>query len=178
MSFNLRLMAAASTTDYRHIHLTRRDEFSRLVSKFIAEANGTWFKDYADRIFADIRDGKRELAPLPVAKMIEHYRHCRQAVDRIDKGLHASRAEFHDLLYEDLFTGAAPSRQGTLDRLCPFLDANVVAQHRTRVQEMIFENTQETASVADFVPNLDEVIAALEAAGCLRSDSAPDERQE
>jgi hypothetical protein len=176
MAFNLRLMAATASTDYRHLHLLRRDEFSRLASKFVAEANGTWFKDYADRIFAEVRQRERSLKPLPAARMVEHYRHCREAAGRIGNELHAARVDFEDVFYEDLYLGSASSRQAALDRIFSFLelDSHVIAQHRARIENKIFNNSQETGSVLNFVPNLAEVEAALTAAGCPRATATPE----
>ena len=53
-SFNVRLMKAAAQTNYRRIHLVRRNELSRLISKFIAQAHGTWFRDFSITVFAEV----------------------------------------------------------------------------------------------------------------------------
>ena len=47
MSFNMHLMQAAVGTAYRHVVLRRRDEPSRLVSKFIAESQVSFFYYYS-----------------------------------------------------------------------------------------------------------------------------------
>ncbi len=87
MSFNMHLMQAAAGTPYRHVVLRRRDEPSRLVSKFIAESQGTWFKDYARKVFTQVAEGDRKLAPLPVDRVVGHYRHSEDSTKFINDTL-------------------------------------------------------------------------------------------
>lgn len=70
MPFNKHLMQAAAKSPYRQILLLRRDEMARLTSKFIAELQGTWFPDYARRVFGEVIDGRRPLAPLPIPELV------------------------------------------------------------------------------------------------------------
>ena len=168
MSFNMHLLQASAGTPYRHVVLRRRDEPSRLVSKFIAEAQGTWFKDYARKVFTQVAEGDRKLTPLPVDRVVGHYRHSEDSTKFINDTLAALDAPRLEIWYEDLYTGGREARLGHLDRLFAFLgfSPEEVAGHRALVDEKIFQSGQNTRSVAGLLPNLGEVLEALQAAGC------------
>ncbi|MBV9756866.1 MAG: sulfotransferase family 2 domain-containing protein [Alphaproteobacteria bacterium] len=162
------LMQAAARAGYRHVHLLRRDEMSRLFSKFVAEANGTWFKDYSSKVYGDILAGRRKLNPLPVKKMVEQFEYCRSETDAVRHYMRECSVESLAITYEDLYVGERDERLRHLQRLLDFLGfgPEAITQHRAVVDDKLFNSGQDTASVVQFVPNLQEVIAALKAAGC------------
>jgi SAM-dependent methyltransferase len=173
-SFNEQFMLAAARTPYRHVHLLRRDEPGRLVSKFIAEANGTWFTDYARRVYTEVAEGRRALAPLPVEEVVAHFRRCRTMTRAVASWLAELGPESRVVYYEDLYVGSPAER---LARMHDFLDflgftAEEVAAHEGTIAATLFEAGQDTRSVAAFVPNLDAVMTALAEAGC-GPDGAP-----
>lgn len=171
---NYRLMAAAAQAGYRQIHLLRRDEMSRLISKFVAEANGTWFKDYSSIVYRDIREGRRKLDPLPVDRIVARYRACRTSSEQIREYSEALGVDLRELWYEDLYVGDRASRLDHLHRLFEFLgfEQDLVERHREKMEERIFRSGQDTASIVEFVPNLQAVIDALLKAGCPQSGEA------
>ncbi len=173
MSFNLHLMQAAVGTPYRHVVLRRRDEPSRLVSKFIAESQGTWFKDYARKVFTQVAEGDRKLAPLPVDRVVGHYRHSEDSTKFINDTLASLDVPRLEIWYEDLYTGTRESRLGYLNQLLDFLGFSPaeVAEHRALVDEKIFQSGQNTRSVASLLPNLGDVLEGLQSAGCDISQS-------
>jgi hypothetical protein len=167
-AFNRELLNATVPTPYRHIHLLRRDELSRLISKFIAQSNGTWFKDYARSVYSQIRNGERKLSPLPAAQMVKQYQQARQSADNMRQRLRGAGVPALALDYEDLFVGEPGDRLRHLTQLLQFLDFDptIVERQRGLIDDKIFNSGQETAAVAEFVPNYREVVAALAAAGC------------
>lgn len=183
------LMRAAERAGYRHILLLRRDEMSRLISKFIAEANGTWFRDYASRVYGEIVAGRRKLNPLPVRKVVEHYQFCRELTEGLREFMRDRRIGFFEIGYEDIYVGEQTDRLQNLERLLGFVGfgPEMVERHRSLIEEKIFQSAQNTASVVQFIPNLPEVIDALLGAGCplsaeqwaggaeFRAASAPDD---
>ena len=175
MSFNMHLMQAAVGTPYRHVVLRRRDEPSRLVSKFIAESQGTWFKDYARKVFTQVAEGDRKLAPLPVDRVVGHYRHSEDSTKFINDTLASLDVPRLEICYEDLYTGTRDARLGHLNRLFGFLGFSPedVAEHRARIDEKIFQSGQNTGSVASLLPNLGDVLEGLQSAGCDISQSPP-----
>jgi LPS sulfotransferase NodH len=167
-SFNRNLVqAAAEFPEYRHIHLLRRDELGRLTSKFIAQANGTWFREYGSKVYNEIRAGRRRLAPLPVEQVVEQYNHAREAADQMRRMLKNNGVVFRPLFYEELFVGGREKRLGRLALLLQFLgfEGDAIDRHRPLIDEKIFKSGQNTASVLRFVPNLDKVVEAVAAAG-------------
>jgi hypothetical protein len=166
--FNRELLNGSVPTPYRHIHLLRRDEMSRLVSKFIAQSNGTWFKDYARSVYSQIRSGERKLPPLPVPQMVKQYQQARQFADNMRQRLRGAGVPMLALDYEDLFMGETEERLRNLAALLQFLDFDpaIIERQRELIDDKIFNSGQDTAAVAEFVPNYRAVVAALAAAGC------------
>ena len=172
MPFNIHLMDAAAKTEYRHILLLRRDEASRLISKFIAEAQGTWFQDYARKVFDEVERGQRKLGPLPVERVIAHYRHCREATKSIRASLKQFGVACMEIIYEDLYVGGRDTRLARTHDLLEFLGftSEDIERNHAKIQEKIFQCGQNTHAVARFVPNFQEVVDTLVAAGCTPDD--------
>jgi len=168
MSFNMHMMQVAAETPYRHILLLRRDEPARLVSKFIAEAQGTWFKDYSRKVFSQVAEGERQLTPLPVDRVVGHYRHSQDATKFVVDTLRGLKIEMLPVYYEDLYIGDREARLAHLQRLFDFLGftAEQLDQHRGLIEAKIFDGGQNTQSVAPLLPNLGAVLEALQSAGC------------
>jgi hypothetical protein len=171
---NVRILRATAKTEYRHILLRRRDELSRLVSKYIAEANGTWFKDYASEVYAEIASGSRGLRPLPVEEIVATYQHVSRATARIQEVLKQLGVPWREVWYEDIYTGDRETRTEHLNALFRFLgfSSETVAAHQGEIEEKIFSSGQNTRDILRFVPNLAEVQNALANAG-LSADSNP-----
>jgi hypothetical protein len=172
MRFNEQLLAAAIRAGYRHVLLLRRDEFQRLISRFIAEAQGTWFKDYSRKVFSQVVQGKRVLGPLPVNKVVGHFRRCRSITSVLLGWFKAQSVEYCHVYYEDLYTGEPATRLASLHTLLEFLQFSEddITGQEALIKEKIFLSGQDTGSVLPFVPNLDVVRQALEAAGCGSTD--------
>jgi hypothetical protein len=166
--FNSHLLTAAATMPYRHVHLLRRDETSRLISRYIAEAEGTWFKDWASVVFEKVANGQRNLKPLPVNKIIDHYHLCKRSVATMSQLLVTSKVNYTDIYYEDIYTGGHDDGVRRVVELMRFLgfSPDEIDAHRVAIGDMILNSGQNTRSVRSFVPNLNEAIRALAAAGC------------
>lgn len=165
--FAERLLKAAGQTNYRHILLLRRDELSRLTSKFIAEANGTWFKGYASKVYAGIAAQKREIAPLPLENVVKHYLLCRTMTDRVRMLFKQNKVNQCEIWYEDIFIGDKETRLAHLNSLFQFLDftPETIEAHHADIEEKIFHSGQNTGDILQFVPNLDAVRSAMAEAG-------------
>ena len=180
LTFNMHLIHESSITPYRHVILRRRDEASRLISKFIAEAEGTWFKDYSRKVFSEVASGERQLKELPIDRLVGHYRHSQNATKFVTDTLEAFGAESHTIFYEDLYVGEREPRMERLAELFDFLEFSEgeVQKHATLIGEKVFNSGQSTSSVATHVPNYLKALQALNANGCdvatrlLESDAA------
>jgi len=169
LDFDIHLMDAAERANYKQIILLRRDEYSRLISKYVAESEGTWFKDHATRVFDDVTAGNHQLAPLPVEKMVQHYVHCRDTTASIRQALTDRGVPFKEIYYEDLYIGPAEKRLAHAQDLFDFLGfkPDEIAAHKALIDEKIFHGGQNTRDVLSFIPNLEEVTRALADEGCL-----------
>ena len=167
--FNEHLVQALAKTSYRHIHLLRRDESARLLSKFVAEAQGTWFRDYARKVYAEVADGKRALEPVPVGDMVRHFHHCRNATDTVAGWLTEVGPDARHVYFEDLYEGERDQRLFHLRGLLDFLGFTGadIERHRHMIEAKIFHAGQDTrATVAVHLPNYREACRALAEAGC------------
>lgn len=174
MGFNTHLMQVSASTPYKHVILLRRDEPSRLVSKFIAEAHGTWFKDYSREVFSEVARGERRVDDLPINRLVAHFLHSQQATKAIDDGLQELGATPLRIFHEDLYTGERDERLAHLHRLLAFLEHTPAAikKHHDLIEEKVFRGGQNTQSVARYVPNLAKALEALKGAGCEVETSA------
>ena len=143
-------------------------ELDAILSKFIAESQGTWFRDYARKVFAEVADGQRALPALPVDDMVKHFRHCRTATETVSGWLAELGADSRRIYYEDLYEGDRETRLAHLLGLLNFLGFTQadVDRHRFVMEAKIFHAGQETRSVVPYVPNLAAARAALAAARC------------
>jgi hypothetical protein len=175
--FSSRLVRAAARTNYRHVLLLRRDELSRLVSKYIAEANGTWFKDYAAKVYTRILARERAIAPLPIGSLVKHFTHCRRVTAQLRELFYLFNVDTREIYYEDLYLGDRAARLSQLNDLFEFIGftPETIAAHQPDIEEKIFTSGQNTADVMPFVPNLEKVRNALAAAGYGDAVSAGEE---
>ena len=173
--FNARLIRAVAKTDYRNILLLRRDEMGRLISKYVAEANGTWFDDYAPKVYEDIVHRRRELKPLPVGAMVKHYQHCLEVTRQLRAQARRFGVSFYHVAYEDIYEGAREERMARLEALFDHigLAPDTIEAHRDTIEDKIFRRRFDTRAIAPFLPNLDAVRDGLEAVG-YREASAGD----
>lgn len=165
--FNTALAQAAEHANYRHILLLRKDELSRLVSMAIAEANGTWFRDWARKVYADVSHGKRRFQPLPVKRIVNQYKKCLSETEKIRTTFIQIGVHPFEIYYEDLYKGERKPRTAALNNLFDFLElpSETREEHHQDIEDKIFNGGQSTARVLEHVPNLVEVRLALATAG-------------
>jgi hypothetical protein len=166
--FNRQLMKVANAKGYMQLLLLRRNEYARLISKFIAESHGTWFEDYARKVFDEVSEGQRSLRPIPTESAVKHYRKCQNKIRLLRKSLSRLGVNVYEVYYEDLYSGEAQARRERALRLLAFLGftSAEIEFHSERIDHTLFDRGQDTGSMSGFVPNLGEVRAALLAAGC------------
>jgi LPS sulfotransferase NodH len=111
--FNHALAEISTRAGYRHIHLFRRDEIARLISKGLAEQHGTWGASEFTRArhAAWLATGEK-LPPLDVAALKQYHDLCESRWMAVSGLLRAHDVEFEQLTRE-------PGR--VLDRLAVYL---------------------------------------------------------
>jgi hypothetical protein len=147
------------------------------MSKFIAESQGTWFPDYAKKVFDQVVEGERDLPALPLDKVVEHFLRCRDTTKIIHDGLTKLGVPFKSIYYEDLYTGPNATRLANAYDLFDYLgfDSNDISTHKSVIDRKIFHSGQNTRDVLSFVPNLKEVTQALADEGCVPMPAPPEE---
>ena len=171
MPFNLALLDAAVRGGYRQVLLRREDEGGRLISKFVAESQGTWFTDYAREVFAEVRADRRQLRPVPVDQIVAQFHHARNMVEAMREAFAARKIDVAEVTFEALYRGETAERTraiATVLRHLGFAEGDIDAQI-VHLIKSTKGGGQNTGAVIDKVPNIEAVTQALEAAGCSMS---------
>lgn len=149
--FNLSLARTFTRAGYRHIHLTRKNELARLISKGIAEQQGTWgnHRWTQERYAALLREGRR--LTLDVAAL-RRYRHlCDARWLAVSPILNA-----FEITTEQVF-----ARHGAITALVAYLD---LPPHSTDTIICNLGTPHGTARMYHLIENLPELITTLGAA--------------
>lgn len=168
MTFNVALLEATAKAGYRHILLLRRDEGARLVSKFIADAQGTWFAEYGREVYAEVGEGRRQLSPIPVDQVVAQYHHSQNCTAALGRAFGEHRISVMELTYEELYLAERASRSQRFGAVLETLAFPL--EDRPSKIEAFLDRTklggQRTSGVLSRVPNIEEVVEGLAAAGC------------
>lgn len=159
--FNVGLARIASRHGYRHIHLVRRDELARLVSRGIAMQTNAWIPAKAKAKFAELREGRKKLAPLDVDEAMRNTLRVRRAWNTIAPHLGPTRM----MLHEHLTSRNVTIRHATLLELIDFLE--LPYGWIVRLKTAMRDGGQRSEQVWDLVPNIAEMRAALLREGLL-----------
>jgi hypothetical protein len=143
--FNHALAEISTKAGYRHIHLVRRDELARLVSKGVAEQHGTWgaHEWTRERFAAYVASGKK-LPPLDVPMLKSYHDQCEARWRSVGPLLAA-----FEVVSEEVFANPAP----ILSRVAVYLGmpescgqtmaAHIGTPHGTRAIWELIPNTAE-----------------------------------
>lgn len=151
LAFNIALANAAKHNGYRNVHLSRRDELARLVSKGIAEQHGTWEPTGTTvRTYDEIKSGRKRLGRLDVSELMK-WKHVADAQWRAIRG----EVDVHEVRTEDLFSGPRDDRVRTFMRVTDHLHL------QTEPERDLLKGNQHTPELLSLVPNVDELRRAL-----------------
>jgi len=168
MSFNAALLEATANAGYRHVLLLRVDEGARLVSKFIAEAQGTWFADYGREVYAEVEQGRRHLDPIPVDLIKAQRRHASNSVAALRAAFAAHGVTPVEQTYEALYLGDAAMRASACRSLLEHLEFPG-AERQAMIAAFLDQGKaggQKTFEIMRRVPNIDAVVDGLKSVGC------------
>lgn len=178
-SFNVALLEATADAGYRHILLRRKDETARLVSKFVAEAQGAWFPGYGREVYAQVARGERALRPIPVDLIQAQCAHARNSEAALRKAFARWGVTPMECVYETLYLADAETRAKGFDALLEGLE--FAPADRPSLAAACLETTkagsQKTFEVVQNVPNIDAVLDGLEAMGCAPSPALSQRRR-
>jgi FkbM family methyltransferase len=168
MDFNTALLEATTKSNYRHILLRRMDEGARLVSKFIAEAHGTWFQEFGREPYAEDEQGKHQLNPIPVDLIVSQFHHARNCTAALQRAFSVHDIQVLECSHEDLNLSDTAVKSKCLSDLLDGLGFPVTDM--PAINAAFLKNTKSggarIAEIIDRVPNIEAVVAGLIAAGC------------
>jgi hypothetical protein len=147
---------------YRHVILLRLNEIDRQVSLEMARSTGAWGPTEASSIYADIREGRREMPALNIGLMRRQTESDAAALGKLLRLFMLARQEPLKVFFEDLYLGSMTERCDAFRRVAQ----GVGVPGASNLGDTVFENAatklgQDSGSMRSFVPNLSEAISEL-----------------
>ena len=149
-AFNIALAQETERAGYRHIHLTRRDEFARLISRDVAEQLNAWEARDAFPLIHEILAGRHRLHPLDVPHLIVNKRLGEHRWRMIRPHL----SNVVEITTEEIIIDPG----FIIQRLALVLGLDCESAAKTLPAQ-----GQDTKRIWHLIPNLDELRAALKA---------------
>lgn len=149
--FNRALAEVSTRAGYRHIHLQRRDEIARLISKGIAEQHGAWIPtDWTRAKYREWLSDGRTLPPLDVTALKDYHQLCVRKRKAI-----AGSLSVHVVRYEELFTDDPYSVLGGLASYLGFPHSSLPLMRNA------LGHGQDTPAIWKLIPNIEELRNAI-----------------
>ena len=160
--FNTLIVNGLIKQNYKHIFLIRENEVSRIMSLFLASQTGVWGQDKMKK-YDEIIAGKSILSPFDIDKMIEQYELDQKITSDIKEMLTVNNKEYKIISFEDIYTGSRQKRLKNLQELFNFLEfsENTMHEFKDEIEKWIFNSSQDSKSILEYVPNYKEAIAEL-----------------
>jgi LPS sulfotransferase NodH len=161
--FNYLIASAVIPHDYKHLFLRREDEVSRIVSLYLARQTSVWGPEQKKDKYEAIISGREKLEPFDIASMKEHLLWCKNITSKIKNYLSSQGMVFKEISYEEFYTGDRETRFEKLVELFQFLefDDDVMERYSNLIEEKIFNSSQNSQSILEFVPNYKEALEIL-----------------
>ena len=150
--FNHALAEISTKAGYRHIHLVRRNELARLISKGVAEQHGTWgAHEWTRERYARYAASGHKLPPLDVAMLKRYHDECERKWRAVEPLLRSWSVASEDIWLNPL-TALSPVAQ--------FLN-----MPESSAQQMASKlgRGHGTAAIWSLIPNIDELREAIAA---------------
>lgn len=155
--FNDALLGMGAGLGYASLLLLRRDDLARAESLALAKLTNAYGVAAASVAYPRIRSGEIALPPIDITQEMRHLRRCVTKTAALagvfrDRGLPV-------ICYEDVFSGGDPGER--VRALCAVMEAQgltldpAAALDNPRAMA-IFDRKQDSASIASFVPNIEE----------------------
>ena len=161
--FNQLILEATVKQDYKHIFLKREDEISRIVSLSLAQQTSVWGPEQKKKKYDDIISGKSKLDPFNIEQMVKHYKWCQNITNMIQTELTERGKEFKTISFEDFYIGDRNDRLKNLYDLFDYLEfqSDISEKYKDKIEEKIFNSSQNSQDILEYVPNYKEAISAL-----------------
>lgn len=144
--FNHALAKISTLAGYRHIHLVRKDEVARLISKGIAEQHGTWgAHDWTFKRYDEWLANGKQLPPLNVAALKKY-----SEVSEARWSAVGHLLEAHEVTFEGLFSATGV----VLSRIAQYVG---FPQSKITSMRDSMGTGQKTPSIWRLIPNIEEL---------------------
>jgi len=163
--FNDAILDVISRFDeYRHIFLLRQDETARMLSLMLAFQTDVWGKHGSERVYEAIRKGEKPLKPFDLKRLRDEERKAIEETAHIKKRLTGKGIEYFTIYFEDLYTGERQKRMKNLQALFDYLEFEppAIKAQQKRIEQILFNRSQKSHSVLEFVPNLNKAKEILD----------------
>ena len=149
----------ALRSDYKHIFLLRKNEVSRMLSLMLAFQTDVWGKHGSESIYRMIHSGEKSLKPFDLKTVEKEEKIAIESTQYIKAILDEKNIDILPIFFEDLYIGEKEDRIKKLEELFLFLefDKDQIIQHKELIDHTLFNRSQKSHSVLNFVPNLQEV---------------------
>ena len=153
-TYNALIMDASIASGYQHIFLCRRDETSRILSRFLAMQTGVWGPKEVDR-YQEVISGKFALQPFDTDAMLSHYKHCKEMTEYIQHKLEEKQIQYKVVNFEDLYVGNRNDRLKKVYEIFQFLefDSDTPSRFADEIEKRIFHAAQNSHDIVRYVPN-------------------------
>jgi hypothetical protein len=157
------LAEASIAAGYRHLVLLRHNEIDRLISLEMARRTGAWGPEEAAIAYEEIRAGRRAMPPLNVTLMAEQAKSDAAALGRLVRMFMQAKVYPSYAFFEDLYVGDAATRCAAFRKVAEELGIpNASKLHDSVFHKAALDRGQDSRSMREFVPNLNEAIRTLE----------------
>ncbi len=162
---NKAIMRTAIANGYRHVVLDRRAEVDRLLSLELAKQTGVWGKMGAQKRYAMYESGEAQMEPFDIDWLLRHLAYCRKLRGTLQQIMIEMGVTPFVVYFEDVYTDHMAGRK-VINRLVRHLGLPVEKDkdYHQKVGNALKFKGQNSARMMDFVPNIAEARAALEAA--------------
>ena len=162
--FNDLIVESVLEQNYGHIFLKREDEVSRIFSLFLAEQTSVWGPEQKKDKYNNILSGKEKLRPFDIDRMVEHYKWCNVITNHIQTKLEKHGQTYKIVSFEEFYMGEREERLRKLYELFDYLgfEHSVREEYKEKIREKVFNSSQDSRSILEYVPNYKEAIEILQ----------------
>lgn len=159
---NQGLLDATTALGYRHIILDRKAEAKRIISLELARITGAWGPQQASSVYQQIEAGTLPVGPIDIDGSIAHMQACNRRRKELDDMLIAAGQSARVVYFEDVYTNFDTGR-GEVKSLMDFLDIPTERRiaNQDDIETMLTTRSQNTARIANYVPNMAEAEARI-----------------
>ncbi len=163
-NFNKMLIDRLKDTNYKQIFLLRKDEVSRILSLFLAYQTNVWGKHGSEEQYEMIKNGEKTLTPFDMEHVKEEEETAILKTKMVQKLLNQENICYKVVYFEDFFTGEREERLSNLNDLFNYLefDKKTVEEYKALIEQTIFNKSQKSSSILEYVPNHKEAKSMLE----------------